>query len=115
MWRVSNIFLIPCILETILEEAANVEFDDFSDISDADSDLPDTDKICKKIEVVKTPNKVKDKYTCNFCQMKFSNKFKFLGHQRMHDETKPFKCSLCLQSFSKQVNVCFSLKATFHS
>lgn len=35
--------------------------------------------------------------------MTFSNKAKYLNHEKMHDQTKDFKCSLCFQGFFKEV------------
>ncbi|XP_019763479.1 gastrula zinc finger protein XlCGF57.1 isoform X2 [Dendroctonus ponderosae] len=57
------------------------------------------------VEVIKLPEKMQEKYACSFCEVKFSNKLKFLTHQSLHDETKPFKCSSCLHSFSKEVKL----------
>ncbi|XP_066142112.1 oocyte zinc finger protein XlCOF6-like [Euwallacea fornicatus] len=56
-------------------------------------------------------SKCQEKYNCSYCEMKFSNKTKFFIHQNMHDESKPFKCSECFQSFIKGAHLKVHLRS----
>ncbi|XP_031748921.1 oocyte zinc finger protein XlCOF7.1-like [Xenopus tropicalis] len=49
-----------------------------------------------------TENTLRRKYSCNECQIHFSNKRDFDKHQRTHKREKPFSCSECGEYFSAQ-------------
>ncbi|XP_060517201.1 zinc finger protein 271-like [Cylas formicarius] len=53
----------------------------------------------------------REKYKCLVCCMSFSNKSKFLSHQKTHDDSKPFKCVQCFQSFLKEVHLNVHLRS----
>ncbi|XP_050309604.1 zinc finger protein 664-like [Anthonomus grandis grandis] len=77
-----------------------LEFDIISNFS-SDCDQPKETDTLYNHQIISS----KEKYTCDVCEMKFSNKMKFFGHQKMHDHTKPFKCTECFQGFSKEAHL----------
>ena len=40
------------------------------------------------------------KYTCEFCNKRFSLKFSYVRHRRIHTGERPFKCGTCDRAFS---------------
>ncbi|KAF7281470.1 hypothetical protein GWI33_004717 [Rhynchophorus ferrugineus] len=80
--------------------------------SDSESAGKNDDQLPRyKTAISKPVIHVKDKYKCDKCLMSFSNKIKFLGHQKVHDNTKPFRCDICLQSFLKEIHLKVHLRS----
>ena len=40
------------------------------------------------------------KYSCDFCNKRFSLKYNYLRHRRIHTGDRPYKCGLCEHAFS---------------
>ncbi|KAJ8939002.1 hypothetical protein NQ314_011252 [Rhamnusium bicolor] len=99
----------------VLNESESVEIqqieefgvDEISDDSSSENEA--TPRINKhlNLSVVKS----KDKYKCSVCSLPFSNKTKFQKHQNTHDNSKPFKCKECTQSFSKTLHLKLHLRS----
>lgn len=70
--------------------------DRVSDDSLSENEITREDLLCGAV-------KIKDKYKCEVCALPFNNKSKFSKHKKTHDNSKPFKCKECLQTFSKKL------------
>ncbi|CAG9863150.1 unnamed protein product [Phyllotreta striolata] len=92
--------IVKCDIPTLVENISEDEITEKSE--EKDNPLPP--------ELQFTITRKINTYKCDNCNLKFTNKTKFLLHQRNH-KNQPYKCSECSISYSKKYLLNLHLKS----
>ncbi|KAJ3633719.1 hypothetical protein MTP99_010650 [Tenebrio molitor] len=106
-----------CISSDII--LRNTAKDEFTEILEINCDSKDQNDDSLKSEESVTEDEPEEntnlpksvKYACDICNIFFNNKTKYNKHKKTHDDSNPFKCNECSQTFSKKLHLNVHLRS----